>query len=314
MRVLTEVIWPPEFLAAARNAAQSATEELGGGASAFSRHTRRWLSAHCDLSQPEKYFLHSQSLAVLGFPWWLEESLCGAADLVFQADLMFSTINAYYFTRMLDDIMDGHAIERPAMPALYPFHMRFVRPYQKHFEHGSPFWGEFERILNITVEAVSGEAALEEVSAEDFLRFSARKQIAAAIPMAAVCVHNNRLDMLATWENMLAAFARWHQMRDDIMDWSLDHQAGQPTWLLTEADRRRDHGESVATWMGREGFRWAKSVMDGWIGETQEAAGELNSEPLISYLEHRNELFSDQIDKMIATADAFAGLLVMDKS
>lgn len=313
MRGLIDVAWPTDFLTAARSAAQLAVKELGSGDSPLSAHTRRWLAIHCDLNHPENYFLHSQSLAILGFPWWLEESLCGAADPDFQADLMFSTINAYYFTRMLDDIMDGHAIERAAMPALYPFHMRFVRPYQKYFDYRSAFWREFERILMITVEAVAGEASLGEITAEDFIRFSARKQAAAAIPMAAVCAHYGRLDVLAPWESVLTSFARWHQMRDDIMDWNSDMQAGQPTWLLTEAARRRNSDESVAAWMGREGFRWAKTVMDERINETLKAASGLKSQALMLYFEQRNELFSQQIDNMIATADAFAGLLEMDQ-
>jgi len=131
--------------------------------------------------------------------------------------------------------------------------------------------------------------------------------------MAAVCVHYGRLDMLAPWESVLTSFARWHQMRDDIMDWSSDMQAGQPTWLLTEAARRRRGGESVAAWMGREGFRWARTVMDHGINETLQAASGLKSQALMFYLEQRNELFSQQIGNMIATADAFAGLLEMDK-
>jgi len=301
------------FLAAASDAARFATEEWRGGASPLSEHTRRWLASHCDLEHPERYFLHEQSLAVLGFPWWLEESLRGTVDAEFQRDLMVSTINAYFFTRMLDDIMDGHAIERAAMPALYPLHMRFVRPYQKHFEHGGAFWSEFERILMVTVEAVSGEASLAAVSAEDFLRFSARKQAAAAIPMAAVCARHGRPEMLEPWENVLTSFARWHQMRDDVMDWKSDLEAGQPTWLLTEAERRRDAGEPVAAWMGRAGFRWARGVMDGWIAETLEAASGLQSPALMAYLQQRNELFSRQIGRMISTADAFAGLLAMDR-
>lgn len=288
-------------------------EELGSGDSPLSEHTRRWLATHCDLSRPEEYYLQSQSLAVLGFPWWLEESLRGAVDPDFQLDLMFSSINAYYFTRMLDDIMDGHAIERAAMPALYPFHMRFVRPYQKYFDYSSPFWGEFERILMITVEAVAGEASLGEITAQDFIRFSARKQGAAAIPMAAVCARYGRPDALAPWESILTSFARWHQMRDDIVDWNTDMQAGQPTWFLTEAARRRNGSEPVAAWMGREGFRWARTVMNERIDETLKAASELKSQALMSYLEQRNALFSQQMDKMIAMADAFAGLLEMDQ-
>ena len=313
MRVLIKVSWPPDFLTAARNAAQLATQELNSSTSPLWVHTRQWLATRCDLSHPEDYFLHSQSLAILGFPWWLEESLCGAANPSFQADMMFSTINAYYFTRMLDDMMDGHAIERAAMPALYPFHLRFMRPYQKYFDYSSAFWCEFERILMITVEAVAGEASLEKITEEDFIRFSARKPAAAVIPLAAVCVHYGRIDMLAPWESVLTSFARWHQMRDDIMDWNSDMQAGQPSWLLTEAARRRNAGEPVAAWMGREGFRWAKNVMDRRINETLEAASELKSQPLLSYIEQRNELFSKQIGNMIATADAFAGLLAMDQ-
>jgi hypothetical protein len=304
--------WPADFLMTANRAAQIAISNLSSGSSLLSEQALKWLGTRCDLSEPGTYFTRAQSLPILAFPWWLEQSIHCSVDAEFQSDLMYSSINGYYFTRMLDDIMDGHDIERAVMPALYPLHMRFMSPYLKYFSSRNAFWDHFERILMITVDAVAGESTLKDLTEDDFVQFSARKPAAAVIPMAAVCSYYGRLDLLHPWENMFMSLGKWHQMSDDLRDWSSDYKSGNCTWLLAEAGRRRGDGESVPAWMGREGFEWVKAVIEKLMEDTMQAASALNSPGLVLYLQRRSELFSRQIHNMMATAAAYQELLQID--
>jgi hypothetical protein len=297
------------FQEAAESAAARAIAALSANPSALADETLRWMGTRFDVLRPADYFTQPQSLPLLALPWWLEESFRGSVDSGFQADLIYATINFYYFTRILDDLMDGHAIRAAALPAMHPLHCSFMRPYFRYFGADSVFWGHFDRLLAVTVETASAEAVVCEIGAEDFLRVSARKTAAAMIPAAAVCARYDRIDLLGAWEEMFALFGRWHQMRDDLLDWSEDAKSSSATWLLTEAARRRGPNEPIAAWMGREGLVWVKSVMRAWMDETLAAAAALCSEKLTTYLRLRDEEFTEQIDKMIAVAEAFRGLL-----
>jgi len=297
------------FEQVAELAATRAIFEVSAAPSILAERTLLWLGTRFDIQRPANYFTHLQSLPLLALPWWLEESIRDCADAEFQAELMYATINFYYFTRILDDVMDGHEIEPAVLPAMHPFHLRFTRPYYRRFGLQSSFWEHFERLLMVTIETASAEVVLRKITSEQFLNISARKTAAAVIPMAAVCVHYDRLDLLESWENMFTAFGRWHQMRDDVRDWSADWQADSPTWLLSEAEQRHSSGESVPAWMGREGFLWAKSVMRSWMDETLGAASNLGSSQLVLYMRARDEEFCREIDRTIAMAEACNELL-----
>jgi len=156
-----------------------------------------------------------------------------------------------------------------------------------------------------------GFFVVEAFSNPDYIRY-ALKATAAAIPIAAVCVRFDRLDLLRPWESMFNSFAKWHLMRDDLLDWGADARAGNPTWLLSEAQRRRSDGESLAEWMGREGFAWVKVIQKTWLDETIAAAAELSSPGLLNYLRERERLFALEIDSMIAMAEACQALRKVD--
>jgi hypothetical protein len=301
-----------DFHDAAVRAVETAFAEISRTPSPLAAGTLAWLGKRCDLLNPAAYFTNIQSLPLLAFPWWLEESIHASVEVEFQLDLMYSTVNLYYFTRMLDDVMDGHQIERSVHPALHPFHVRFIRPYHRLFRPESLFWREFDRLLAITVETTATEATLREFTVGDFLNSTALKATAAVIPVAAVCVRFDRLDLLRPWESMFNLFAKWHLMRDDLLDWGADAKGGNPTWLLSEAQRRRNDGESLAEWMGREGFAWVRAIQKTWLDETIAAAAELNSPGLVNYLRERKKLFSLEIDSMIAMAEACQALRKVD--
>jgi hypothetical protein len=281
----------------------------GIGKSKLADETLKWISQRCDPQRLEAYFAHPQGMPLLIMPWWLETSIRGEADAEFQAGLMTSSGYGYLFIRMLDDLMDGHAIDRACLPALHLFSYRFQSIYFRYFSWGDPFWEHFERSLAATAEAESADFGLHEVSEEDFLSITARKSSAALVPIAAVCCRYGRLDLLPLWEHLLTLFARWHQMRDDILDWSEDHESGHATWILTEARRRRSADETVPVWMGRTGLKWAAAVMEGWMGEIKSAARELRSPELVRYLDAREAMFSRQMAANIRLASLYESLL-----
>lgn len=305
-------IWSAEFSNTAQRVVRRAIADLGRRSPVLAEHISKWISLRCDVGQPEEYFIRPQSLPVLALPWWLESSIRGEVDVDFQADLMCSSVNGYYFIRMLDDIMDGHEVDRAAMPALHPFHAHFVSTYFRYFQASDPFWQDFERLLMATVEAVTAEATLKDFGEAEFVRVNARKSTAGVIPLAAVCFRYRRPDLLQSWEELVTRFGRWHQMRDDLVDWSVDCEIGNRTWLLCEADRRRAEHESVSEWMGREGFQWAKSVMEPWIEDALTTATGLGSQQLVRYLGVRRESFSAYISTMVETAAALSKLLHLD--
>lgn len=305
-------LWDPEFLTIARQSARSVLSAFGSGSSILADRTLRWLSLRSDIQQPEAYFTHPQSLPLLALPWWLEKAIRNHVDYDFQADLMASSIAGYYFTRMLDDLMDGHDLDRACLPALYLFHARFQSVYSRYFPLADSFWPHFERHLRATAEAASADFILQDVTEADFLRCAARKSAAAAIPLAAVCHRYQRPELLAAWEDLFVLLGRWNQMRDDLLDWSDDHNSGTRTWLLCEAERRRAPEESLPLWISRTGFSWASAIMDGWMRQMIAAAASLSSPGLSAYLHYRRASFRRQLDGMIGTAAIYERLLQLD--
>ncbi len=307
-------LWDSDFLTIARQSAQHVLADLGRRAPGLAERKLNWIALRSDISQPEAYFTHPESLPLLALPWWLEKSIRGAVDLSFQADVMYSSISAYYFTRMLDDLMDGHEIDRACLPALYAFHSQFQQTYFPWFPPDHAFWSEFEVNLLATAEAASGDFTLNDVIEADFVRYSARKSAAAAIPLAAVCHRYGRTDLLPLWLEFFSIFGCWNQMRDDVLDWSQDYNAGTKTWMLCEAERKRSRDESVPLWIGRSGLLWASNIMDGWIKQMTTAAISLRSTELSVYLELRRSSFHRQIQGMISTAAIYERLLELDSS
>lgn len=314
MCVLDETIWPPEFSAAAARAYRHAIADLGHKSPVLAEQMANWLSLRCDVSHPEDYFIRPQSLPILALPWWLENTIRGEVDIEFQIDLMYSSISGYLFARILDDVMDGHELDRAALPALYPLNMQFLTTYFKYFEYSDPFWRELEKRLMITAEAAAVETRLNDIHEVEFKNISARKTAAGVIPMAAVCYRYRRPDLFPAWNELFTALARWHQMRDDLLDWSLDYTSTSNTWLLSEAKRRRAVGESVPEWMGREGFKRTRSIMEAWINGAIAIANGLGSPELQRYLALRKASFASYIDTLIDTAAAFGKLLQLEHS
>jgi hypothetical protein len=305
-------IWEPDLVSGAQRAVRRAVAQFQNRVPLLADSALSWLATHCDVDHPEDYFLHPQALPLLSLPWWLERSLQGTVDEEFQADLIESSVNLYYFARMLDDLMDGHATERAALPALYPFLLGFQGVYFGYFIPADDFWGHFQRQMDLTAESASVDSALQELNEDDFLNMAARKTAAAFVPVAAVCCRYGRQDVLAAWEDYFLAFARWHQFRNDLLGWSGDTEREGRTWLLCEAERRKGAGESVAMWMGREGFAWAGAKLKALMEDAVAKASTLGSPELMLYLAMREEHCAREVSFLRKSAAAWAGLLELD--
>src|SRR5689334_12593797 len=119
--------------------------EVRGAMPVLAKRTLAWMSQLARSPHPETYFTRLV-FPVLLLPWWIDKTLRRTPDKAFHADLLYSTINGYYYIRLIDNLMDGHPPgDATLLPAAAFFHTQFQLGYQRHFEHGHPFWQIFAR-------------------------------------------------------------------------------------------------------------------------------------------------------------------------
>jgi hypothetical protein len=208
-------------------------------------------------------------------------------------------VNGYYYIRLLDNLMDGHAtVELKLLPAAGFFHTQFQMAYQRYFEHSHPFWDFFARTWFYSAEATLHDAQLERVDEAQFRKVASQKVCAAKIPLAAVCYHSEREDLIEPWSSFLDALGGWHQMWNDVFDWNKDLKYHTRTYFLTEAEQRKRPEEGVAAWVVREGFEWGVSVLQTWMEELKARAKPLNSPDLLVYLDQREAMLARQREEV----------------
>jgi hypothetical protein len=261
-------------------------------------------------AKPEARFKHPIAFPMLLFPWWLEKTVHQHPDTAFQADLVYSTVNGYYFIRLIDNLMDGHATdELKLLPALGFFHTQFQAAYQRHFDDGHPFWGFFERVWFQSAEVTIRDADLADLTREQFIRVAAKKTCAAQIPMAAVCYRYERQDLIAAWSRFLDLFGRWHQMWNDVFTWRRDIQNGTRTYFVSEAYRRKGATQSASEWVIWEGLDWGIDLLQEWMDDLRAVARHLRSEDLADYLAEREAMLAEQREQVAAGLQSAAELL-----
>jgi hypothetical protein len=217
-------------------------------------------------------------------PWWLEKRVRPLPDVPFQELLVESTICAYYFVRIIDNVMDERAEEeRPLLPLLGILHASFVRPYARLFPADEAFWTYFDRYWTVTADAALREGTLADVSLHDFTEIAARKTTGVKIPMAAVCCRYDRLDLLEPWAAFYDRLAGWQQMLDDTFDWVHDLRHGRPTFFLSEGQRQKRSDESIAGWVVRRGFAWGISQLTDAMKDLGALANRLESPELMRF-------------------------------
>jgi hypothetical protein len=270
--------------------------------------TAAWMRS-LSASEPADYFTHPEAFPMLLLPWWMEESITGAPDPAFQAEIAYSSVSGYYFVRLLDDLMDGeHPPPAPVLPAMIVLHTEFQQTYARLFAADHQFWQSFTRYSFDAAETASADAALDSVDLDQFTRISSRKIAGAKIPLAAVAHRHGRIDLLERWSAMVDLLGRWHQMRNDVQGWIVDSQHGRATYFLSEAGRRSVKGEPVPQWMAREGLSWATGLLEGWMNELLAAAAGLGSPPLVTYLEQRRDAAAAETQAVSADLAALSRL------
>lgn len=274
----------------------------------LSRPLGEWMRALAGGHTPGAYFKHPLAFPTLLLPLWVEQSFGKTPNLELHGDIVYSSINGYYFIRMIDNVMDGEdTIEKKLLPALAFFHTEFQTAYQKYFPPTHPFWELYRKVWFGTAQAAVGDARLASIDLNAFETLAAQKVSAAMIPVAAMCHLNDRLDVLPDWLEFVNRIGKWHQMFNDLFDWHKDSSNGNVTFFLSEARRLKNESESETAWIIRAGFAHGCDQMRGWMFDAQDLADTLNCPPLVAYLEERADLFEQR------ARNAFNGMAALDK-
>lgn len=254
-------------------------------------HIITWVESVYPTDKPEDAFMEEGAYPLLLLPWYAERTFHPEPDLEFQSELVYSTINGYYYIRLLDNIMDGHGAEKPSLLLILSFfHTQFQSPYMRYFGYENPFWDLFREFWMHTAEVTKRDTELIDIDFNTFISVCAQKTCAVKIPLGAVFHHNNQHERIEAWSRFVDLFGCWHQMGDDMNDWVKDSRQATNTYFLSQARRQKRPDEPILDWVIREGFQWGLELMDRWMVELQESARGMGSPELLSYLDLRKEL------------------------
>ena len=271
----------------------------------------RWIRRGCGGAEPVATYLHPRSFPLLQLPYWLAGTLQGEIEPDWHADLVYSSLNGYYFIRLIDNVMDGDVPgEAKLLPAAAFFHSQFQRVYQRHFPAEHPFWNWFDTLWTQSAEATLRDAMLKDVTERDFLEVAARKFCAAKIPVVAVGYHCERSDLIEPWVAFVGRLGGWYQMANDFFDWHHDGRFAISTYFRSEAERRKRPEEPLAVWFVREGFDWGTALLGRRLGELERIARGLNSGDLNAFMRQHEAHFEQQRDAAASGVDGLRSLVV----
>jgi hypothetical protein len=246
-----------------------------------------WVEGLSRTGHAEDYFRDGRAWMFL-LPWYVEKTVHAAPDPEFHAELVYSTIHAYYFIRLIDNLMDGGGDpELRLLPVAAYFHGQHQASYARWFPLDHSFWEFFHRTWTAMAQATILDAAAEEVSLDDLVRVGVAKSAGGKIPIAAVCHRLGRTDLLEPWCRFHDELACWNRMVDDVLDAVVDARNGTVTYLLSEGRRRRHEGESVTAWVVRDGFAWGYREAQSRVPVLRELAVSLGSPDLLRHLAYR---------------------------
>jgi hypothetical protein len=279
--------YPPALHRAICNGVARICTELEDLMPLTARQVKSWLVYLARGQSPADYYLQHTDLPMFLFPWFLESGQT-KTDITFLNDRVYSTINGFYYIRLLDDITDHHAdSEVTLLPALGFFHTQFQQTYQEHFAAGHPFWDYFRQVWFHSADVTIADLGSRKISRREFIRVAAQKTCAVKIPLAAVAHKYGQVDALVGWSRFLDVYGCWHQMANDMFHWHEDLSLETTTYFLSEATRRKRTRETVADWVIREGFEWGINTLDEWMSQAQELAVEIEVPDLWDYLQYR---------------------------
>jgi len=242
--------------------------------------------------------LAAKSFPAFSMPYWLTPDNARHTDLEFQEDLSYSTLNGYYFVRLLDNVSDGDGPEelKRLLPAAGYFYAQFQSPYQAHFPPDHPFWTAFHHAWNEQAEAAAIEGEIGDINLEKFLSVSALKFGAAKGPLAAAGYRYGRERELPAWMAFVDRLGAFSQLVNDLFDWHHDHVLGINTLIQAEyRSRRSAPDETIHRWILREGFDRAVALLHTWHAELRRMAQALSSDEAMLWLDRRRDLLDREI-------------------
>jgi hypothetical protein len=276
------------------NACARIEAELDRRAPFLGQKISEWMAHLSPSGKAAEYFLQPRAFPLLQLPWWAARSFTAEPDQKFLADVIYSTINGYYYIRLLDNLMDGHAtVESDILPGTAFFHTEFQRVYQQYFEFSHPFWEIFRSAWFSTSDAVTHEAHLHSVDRAAFEQVTVEKLAAARIPVVAVALRHGMGRRLRYWEEFTLALARFSQMEDDLSDWRHDLNRGKTSYFLTQAGRQRDLG-SIEKWVICGGLQQGMENLQMELSCLRRLARYLHSTDVDRYLDGREIMLRTQ--------------------
>jgi hypothetical protein len=233
-------------------------------------------------------------------PYWFSPRAEKVADAEFQIDLLYSSINGYYFIRLCDNIADNDSRQelRKLAPCTLYFDSEAIRPYRKYFPTAHKFWNLFDGLLAQQAEASAADGLLEDVDAETFACLSSRKFTGTKIPMSAVRFRYRGLESeFEQWLRLVDCLGNFAQFSNDFFDWHHDPTFGIITYLSSEW-RRRAPGDSVTTWFLREGFDWGVAELKSRFHNVTIQSQALRNDAVMDWVIRRGRALDDDIDKV----------------
>jgi hypothetical protein len=305
--------YPPEYSKPLQDMISFATgrldDELTRHVPFLAGRVGSWMSGLAVGAHPVSRLVTPEMFPMFLLPWWLARTLRADPEEAFESDLVYSTINGYYSIRLIDDIMDGEGASTiDLLPVAAFFHSRFQRSYSRHFGPDHDFWIDFDASWLGSAELAYRDQCLVDVDHPAFAAVAGRKSCASHVPVAAVCHHYGRSDLILPWIGLCDLFGCFHQMLDDFVDWRRDALSRRPTLFLTEARRRKDPDETLFSWVLREGCMWAFSELERWMEHLRETAEGLGSVEASRYLTRRGLALRDWKKELIGGMHELARL------
>jgi len=253
-----------------------------------------WMSRLSPTGKASEYFLQAHAFPFLGLPWWAANSLAAHLEQEFIGDVLYSTVNGYYYIRLIDNLMDDHGtFELKILPATAFFHTEFQAVYHKYFAAGHPFWEVFRSAWFSANDAVTRELDLDRIEREEFELVTLAKLAGVIIPVTAVGFRYDAVEHLRDWERFTRQLARWSQMEDDLFDWYDDLCHGKTSYFLSEAKSRKG-SETVAGWVIREGFQRGLETLRSELHLLRRLVAPLNCPDVVRYLDLRETILESQ--------------------
>jgi len=276
---------------------------------------RGWMRKLSGTMHPEDYFLHPDAFPMFLLPYWVEKATRARLSRRFHRDLIYSTLNGYYYVRLIDNFMDRDGdTNLLLLPAMHVFQFEYVRAYTTHFPPEHAFWRIMRETWFRSGDAAMHDAMLTDMDSTQFKNVAAQKVCAVKIPIAAVCHYYHRQDLIAGWNELVDMLGCWHQMLNDLFDWRKDLAHENDTYFLSEARRRLRWSEPTAEWVMREGFEWGIGLLGDWMESMQSIAAGLNSSGLRTYLRTRRALLDERVTELIGPVQAIQHLAAAIRS